>query len=146
VIAVAAVILVGVGLFLMRTKTGTAMRAVADNADLAESSGIDVNRVILGTWVMGATLAGLGGVLFGASEQVQWDMGFRLLLLVFAAVVLGGLGTMMGAVVGGLILGLAESFSSTFIGPTYPNAISFGLLVLILIFRPTGVLGKGEGR
>jgi len=144
VIAVAAVILVGVGLFLMRTKTGTAMRAVADNADLAESSGIDVNRVILGTWVMGATLAGLGGVLFGASEQVQWDMGFRLLLLVFAAVVLGGLGTAFGAMLGGFVIGVAVEMSTLFIPAEFKTAVALGILIVMLLVRPQGLLGLRE--
>ena len=144
VIAVAAVILVAVGLFLMRTKTGTAMRAVADNADLAESSGIDVNRVILGTWVMGATLAGLGGVLFGASEQVQWDMGFRLLLLVFAAVVLGGLGTAFGAMLGGFVIGVAVEMSTLVIPAEFKTAVALGILIVMLLVRPQGLLGLRE--
>jgi neutral amino acid transport system permease protein len=144
VIAVAAVILVAVGFFLMRTKTGTAMRAVADNADLAESSGIDVNRVILGTWVMGATLAGLGGVLFGASEQVQWDMGFRLLLLVFAAVVLGGLGTAFGAMLGGFVIGVAVEMSTLFIPAEFKTAVALGILIVMLLVRPQGLLGLRE--
>jgi branched-chain amino acid transport system permease protein len=144
VIAVAAVILVAVGLFLMRTKTGTAMRAVADNADLAESSGIDVNRVILVTWVMGATLAGLGGVLFGASEQVQWDMGFRLLLLVFAAVVLGGLGTAFGAMLGGFVIGVAVEMSTLVVPVEFKTAVALGILIVMLLVRPQGLLGLRE--
>ena len=97
---------------LQRTKIGKAMRAVADNRDLAASSGIDVNRVILVVWVMGGALAALGGVLLGLSDQVQWDMGFRLLLLMFAGVTLGGLGTAYGALVGSVIVGVFVQMST----------------------------------
>jgi branched-chain amino acid transport system permease protein len=144
VIAIAAAILVAVGFFLLRTKTGTAMRAVADNSDLAESSGIDVNRVILVTWVMGATLAGLGGVLFGASEQVQWDMGFKLLLLVFAAVVLGGLGTAFGAMLGGFVIGVAVEMSTLVIPVEFKTAVALAILIVMLLVRPQGLLGLRE--
>jgi branched-chain amino acid transport system permease protein len=144
VIAVVTLVLVAVGLFLLRTKTGTAMRAVADNADLAESSGIDVSRVILITWVMGATLAGLGGVLFGASEQVQWDMGFKLLLLVFAAVVLGGLGTAFGAMLGGFVIGVAVEMSTLVIPVEFKTAVALAILIVMLLVRPQGLLGLRE--
>ena len=92
-------------LILQRTQIGKAMRAVADNPDLAASSGIDVDRVILLVWALGGALAALGGVLLGL-DNVQWDMGFRLLLLMFAGVTLGGLGTAYGALVGSLVVGV----------------------------------------
>src|SRR5699024_2396354 len=107
IVAISVAVLVGVGLLLLKTKLGTAMRAVADNPDLARSSGIDVDRVIVIVWMMGGGLAALGGVLFGVSEQVQWQMGFKLLLGMFAAVVLGGLGTAFGAMIGGFVIGFA---------------------------------------
>lgn len=144
IIIFSVVALIGVGLFLQRTKMGTAMRAVADNRDLAESSGINVERVILFTWVVGAGLAGLGGVLQGASETVQWDMGFKLLLLIFAAVVLGGLGTAYGAMVGAFIVGVTVEMSTYWIDANVKNAVALGVLVLMLLVRPQGLLGTRE--
>ena len=144
IIAASLVILVAVGLFLQRTQTGVAMRAVADNEDLAEASGIDVNRVILATWVMGAGLAALGGIFLGASEKVQWDMGFRVLLLIFAAVVLGGLGTAFGAMVGGFVIGLSVEVSTFWIPTELKNAVALAVLVAMLLWRPQGLLGTRE--
>jgi len=138
------VVLAAVGLFLQRTKLGTAMRAVADNPDLSESSGIDVKRVVLVTWIVGAGLAGLGGVMFGISEQVQWDMGFKLLLLIFAAVVLGGLGTAFGAMVGGFVIGVAVEMSTLVVPTEFKTVIALGILVVMLLIRPQGLLGTRE--
>jgi branched-chain amino acid transport system permease protein len=133
-----------VGLFLQRTKLGTAMRAVSDNSDLAESSGIDVQRVILATWVIGAGLAGLAGVMFGISEQVQWDMGFKLLLLIFAAVILGGLGTAFGAMLGGFVIGVAVEMSTLWVPNEFKTVIALAILVVMLLVRPQGLLGTRE--
>jgi len=133
-------------LIMERTRLGRAIRATAEELRAARLTGIPVGHIYAVTYGLGAALAGAAGAMWGMLFPVTPFMGGALTLKSFVVAVLGGLGTMMGAVVGGLILGLAESFSSTFIGPTYPNAISFGLLVLILIFRPTGVLGKREGR
>jgi branched-chain amino acid transport system permease protein len=127
---------------LQRTKIGKAMRAVADNRDLAASSGIDVNRVILVVWMMGAALATLGGVLLGLSDQVQWDMGFRLLLLMFAGVTLGGLGTAYGALVGSVIVGVFVQMSTLVIPSDVKYVGGLLLLIVILIFRPQGILGS----
>ncbi|RZU31428.1 branched-chain amino acid ABC transporter permease [Blastococcus saxobsidens] len=141
-IIIALVVLVLVALMLQKTKIGKAMRAVADNRDLAASSGIDVNRVILVVWMMGGALAALGGVLLGLSDEVQWDMGFRLLLLMFAGVTLGGLGTAYGALVGSLVVGVFVQMSTLVI----PNDVKYvgGLLLLIIILmvRPQGILGS----
>lgn len=141
-IVISVVVLVLVALMLQRTKIGKAMRAVSDNRDLAASSGIDVNRVILVVWMMGGTLAALGGVLLGLSDQVQWDMGFRLLLLMFAGVTLGGLGTAYGALVGSLIVGVFVQMSTLVI----PNDVKYVggllLLIVILVIRPQGILGS----
>jgi branched-chain amino acid transport system permease protein len=138
------VVLGAIGLFLQRTKLGTAMRAVADNSDLAESSGIDVNQVILFTWIVGAGLAALGGIMFGISEQVQWYMGFKLLLLIFSAVILGGLGTAYGAMVGGFVIGVAVEMSTLVVPNEFKNAIALGILVVMLLVRPQGLLGRKE--
>lgn len=144
IIAVSVVVLAGVGVFLLRSQTGVAMRAVADNSDLAESSGIDVERVILVTWVMGAGLAAVGGVFLGVSEQVQWDMGFKVLLLIFAAVVLGGLGTAFGAMLGGFVVGLSVEVSTFWIDTELKNAVAMIVLIAMLLWRPQGLLGRRE--
>jgi neutral amino acid transport system permease protein len=141
-IIICLVVLVLVALMLQRTKIGKAMRAVADNRDLAASSGINVNRVILVVWMMGGALAALGGVLLGLTDEVQWDMGFRLLLLMFAGVTLGGLGTAYGALVGSLVVGIFVQMSTLII----PNDVKYVggllLLIVILIIRPQGILGS----
>ncbi len=144
IILASAAILAVVGLFLQYTKLGTAMRAVADNKDLAESSGINVNAVIFTTWTVGTGLAAAGGIFFGVSEQIQYDMGFRLLLLIFAAVVLGGLGTAFGAMVGSFIIGLAVEVSTYWVDNEFKTAIALGILVVMLLVRPQGILGSRE--
>jgi len=144
IVLTSVVILVLVGLFLERTKTGTAMRAVSDNKDLAESSGIDVNRVILTTWLVGGGLAAIGGIFLGVSEQLQFDMGFKLLLLIFAAVVLGGLGSAYGAMVGGFIVGVVVEVSTFWVATEFKTAVGLGVLILMLLLRPQGILGSRE--
>jgi branched-chain amino acid transport system permease protein len=144
VIAVATVAMIGVGLLLQGTRLGTAMRAVADNPDLASSSGIDVKRIILSVWVMGGALAALGGVLFGATQKVEWDLGYQQLLLMFAAVVLGGLGSAYGAMVGGLIVGLASEISTLWIPVDFKTAVALAVLIIVMLLRPQGVLGVKE--
>lgn len=145
VIIVSSLVILGaVGLFLVRTRAGVAVRAVADNKDLAESSGIDVNRVILITWILGGSLAGLSGVYLGVTEKVQWDMGFRMLLLVFAAVVLGGLGTAFGAMLGGFVVGLAVEVSTLWLPTELKNAVALAALIAMLLWRPQGLLGQRE--
>ena len=138
------VILLGVGALLLRTKLGKAMRAVSDNRDLAESSGIDVQKVIRSVWVLGGSLAGLGGVFIGLSEQVSWNIGFRMLLLIFAAVVLGGLGTAFGALVGALVVGIGIQVSTLFIPTELKNVGALAVLILVLVIRPQGILGRAE--
>ncbi|MGY1668890.1 branched-chain amino acid ABC transporter permease [Geodermatophilus sp. SYSU D00696] len=141
-IVISVVVLVLVAVMLQRTKIGKAMRAVSDNRDLAASSGINVNRVILVVWMMGGGLAALGGVLLGLSDQVRWDMGFQLLLLMFAGVTLGGLGTAYGALVGSVIVGVFVQMSTLVI----PNDVKYVggllLLIVILVIRPQGILGS----
>ena len=144
IILVSAVVLAGVGLFLQRTKLGTAMRAVSDNSDLAESSGIDVDRVIMFTWVTGAGLAAMGGIMLGISEQVQWDMGFKLLLLIFSAVILGGLGTAFGAMIGGFAIGISVEMSTLVVPNELKTAVALAILVVMLLVRPQGLLGRKE--
>ena len=139
-------VLVAVGVGLQRTRAGKAMRAVADNRDLAESSGIDVESVIKWVWVTGSALAGLGGVLFGMTENINWEMGFRLLLLMFAGVTLGGLGTAYGALFGSLIVGIFIQLIT--LPDWFPNDMknigALAALVIILLVRPQGLLGRAE--
>jgi neutral amino acid transport system permease protein len=141
-IIISVVVLVLVALMLQRTKIGKAMRAVADNRDLAASSGINVNRVILIVWAVGGTLATLGGVLLGLSDGVQWDMGYRLLLLMFAGVTLGGLGTAYGALIGSLVVGVFVQVSTLVIPSDIKYVGGLLLLIVILVIRPQGILGS----
>jgi neutral amino acid transport system permease protein len=142
---IALAVLGGVGLMLQRTKLGTAMRAVADNKDLAESSGIDVKRVILAVWILGGGLAAMGGVMQGlVVGGVQWDMGFRLLLLMFAGVIVGGIGTAYGAMVGGLLVGVTSEVSTFWFSVDLKLVFAFLILIVVLLFRPQGLLGKKE--
>jgi neutral amino acid transport system permease protein len=136
-------ILVGVATYLKMARMGKAMRAVSDNRELAESTGINVERVITFVWVFGAALAALSGVFFGL-DQNKWDFGFRILLLVFASVTLGGLGTAYGALVGALVVGLTINLSTLFIDAEVKNMIALLILAVILLFRPQGILGKAE--
>ncbi|HSB69607.1 MAG TPA: branched-chain amino acid ABC transporter permease [Candidatus Methylomirabilis sp.] len=131
-------------LLLEHTRLGRAIRATAEELRAARLTGIPVGHIYAVTYGLGAALAGAAGAMWGMLFPVTPIMGGPLTLKSFVVAVLGGLGTMMGSIVGGLVLGLAESFSATYLGPTYPNAISFGLLVLILILRPAGILGRRE--
>jgi neutral amino acid transport system permease protein len=138
------VVLVGVASALQFTRMGKAMRAVSDNRDLAESSGIDVERVISSVWIAGSALAGLGGVFLAVTESISWDMGFRVLLLMFAGVTLGGLGTAYGALFGSIIVGLFIQLSTLVIPTDMKNVGALIMLVLILLVRPQGLLGRRE--
>jgi neutral amino acid transport system permease protein len=143
-IALSLSVLLIVGLLLQRTKIGKAMRAVADNPDLASSSGIDVDRVVLFVWVAGGALAALGGVLLGLGEQVGFQMGFRQLLLMFAGITLGGLGTAYGALVGCFLIGLAVEVSTVWVPPELKAVTALVVLIGILLVRPQGILGQSE--
>jgi neutral amino acid transport system permease protein len=137
-------ILIGVGAFLTFTRTGKAMRAVSDNRDLAESSGIDVQKVIRFIWVSGGALAALGGAFLGLSEVVAFNTGFRFLLLIFAGTILGGLGTAYGALVGCLIVGVGIQLSTLWIPTELKNVGALAILIVALVIRPQGLLGKRE--
>ena len=141
---IAAVVLTLAGLALLKTRMGKATRAVSDNPALAASSGIDVERVILVVWVVGAALAGLGGVLQGLTQQVFPLLGAQSLLLIFAAVTLGGLGTAFGALVGSLAVGVFINLSTLIPGmtPELKNVGALLLLIVVLMFRPQGILGR----
>lgn len=144
IIAVSVVVLVAVGIGLRVTRLGKAMRAVADNRDLAESSGIDVQRVISLVWFFGGGLAALGGTLVALDERAKFDIGFRLLLLIFAGVTLGGLGTAFGALVGSVIVGIFVNVSTVVIPTNLKNVGALLVLILILMIRPQGIFGRAE--
>ena len=130
--------------FLQRSRTGTAMRAVSDDRDLAESSGIDVDRVIQVTWILAALLAALGGIFYGLNESVSYDMGFRVLLLLFAAVVLGGLGTAYGVMVGGFAVGIVVEMSTLWLPAELKVVSGLVILIIMLLVRPQGIFGTRE--
>jgi branched-chain amino acid transport system permease protein len=130
--------------YLVRsTRIGKAMRATQQDMKMARLVGINVDRVISTTFVIGSVLAAVGGVLDASSMgQVNFTIGFRAGVTAFTAAVLGGIGSIPGAVLGGLILGWTESFAAGYVSSDYEDVFAFGLLVLILILRPAGLLGK----
>ncbi len=144
IIVISVVVLILVSLALVRTRIGKAMRAVADNPPLAASSGINVATVIAVVFAGGTALAGLAGVLLGIDQQVDYQVGFRILLLVFTAVTLGGLGTVWGAMLGSLVVGLLVEMSTLVIPAELKYVGAFLALILILLVRPQGLLGRKE--
>jgi branched-chain amino acid transport system permease protein/neutral amino acid transport system permease protein len=131
-------------LFLQRTKMGKAMRATADNMDLARISGIDTERIILWTWGIGGALAAAGGILYGIDVQLHAGMGWNFILPLFAATILGSIGNIYGALLGGFVIGIAQQVSTAFLLPTYKPAVAFFIMILILLFRPQGIFGGSE--
>ncbi|BDV29822.1 ABC transporter permease subunit [Microbacterium terricola] len=140
--------IVVIGIFawwLMRTRIGRATRAVSDNPSLAAASGIDVDGVVRIVWVVAAALAGLSGILWAYFRPgIKWDMGTSILLLIFAAVTLGGLGTAFGALVGSIIVGLLVEVSTLWIPSDLKYVGALVVLIVILLFRPQGILGRRE--
>lgn len=134
-----------VGFVLLRTRIGQATRAVSDNPALAAASGIDVDRIIRLVWVVATGLAGLGGVLYAlvVSNGIRWDTGMQILLLLFAAVTLGGLGTAFGAFIGAIIIGLVVELAGPLGAPgDLKYAVALAILILLLLVRPQGLLGR----
>lgn len=142
--SVAIVLLFATAYWLLRTKLGKASRAVSDNPALASASGIDVERVINVVWILGAALAAFGGVLYSMSVGVNWEEGNAILLLIFAAVTLGGLGTAFGALVGSIVVGLAINLSTLFIPTELKGVGVLAIMILVLLVRPQGLLGRRE--
>ncbi|MFM1995111.1 MAG: hypothetical protein RLZZ610_628 [Actinomycetota bacterium] len=139
------VVIIGFAWWLMNTQTGKATRAISDNPDLAAASGIDVDRVIRTVWIVAAGLAGLAGVLWAYFRPgIKWDMGAQILLLIFAAVTLGGLGTAFGALLGALVVGLLVEVSSLVIPSDLKYVGALVVLIVILLVRPQGILGRKE--
>lgn len=135
--------MIALTLFIRYTKMGKAMRATAQNRKMAMLLGIDADRIISLTFIIGSSLAAIGGVLIASHVgQVNFSIGFIAGIKAFTAAVLGGIGSIPGAMVGGLVLGMCESYATGYISSSYEDALAFSLLVLILIFRPAGILGK----
>ena len=141
---VAVVVLVAVVLALQRTLLGKATRAIADNPALAATTGINVDRVITVVWIAGAALAGLSGVLLGLNQGVDFQLGLKVLLLVFAATVLGGLGTIWGPIVGALSLGVLVEVSTLFVPVELKFVSTLVVLIIVLLIRPQGLLGRAQ--
>jgi neutral amino acid transport system permease protein len=144
VIIVGFVVMLAVGAMLRYSLLGKRMRALSDNLDLAETSGIDTSRVIFYTWLFAGGLAGLAGVLAGAVTDVRPELGFALLLPLFAAVVLGGIGDVFGALAAGIVLGLLIEWSTLFIEARWKVTVGFVVLIIVLIIRPQGIFGRAR--
>jgi branched-subunit amino acid ABC-type transport system permease component len=149
-IVIVAVIAVALHLFLSRSRLGRSMRAVADEPELAAVAGLDTKRVIRWTWIIGASLAATAGVISGLDTDIHPNMGWNLILPMFAATILGGIGKPMGALAGGLLIGLAEELSTynwigedALVSPSYKTAVAFMIMVVLLIVRPQGLF-KGR--
>jgi neutral amino acid transport system permease protein len=145
VVLVGVATLLAVGLMLRLTSLGRQMRALSDDFSLAEVAGVDTDRVVIATWIFAAGLAGLAGVLYtSAIGTMTPNLGFFLLLSLFAAVILGGIGNAYGALAGGLLLGLAQEWSTLVIDARWKVAVGFAILILVLIVRPQGLFGRKE--
>jgi len=146
VLVLAAVMMIGLRLFVQNTKMGKAMRAVAQNRDASKMLGIDIDKVITTTFLIGGGLAGAAGLMAGLyNNTAWWFMGFRAGLQSFTAAVLGGIGNITGGMLGGFLIGLLASFSDGYLNARWTNAWVFATLVLILLFRPSGLLGEQVG-
>jgi branched-chain amino acid transport system permease protein len=145
VIVTAAVLMILLTWWVSRTRTGKAVRAVSFDREAAAMMGIDVDRVIVVTFLIGSALAGVGGVMVGlVFGRIFHLMGFVAGLKAFTAAVVGGIGSIPGAMLGGLLIGFAESFTTGYLSSTFQNLIVFGLLISFLLFRPSGFLGRPE--
>ena len=144
ILGLAGVVVVAMHLYLTYSRTGMAMRAMAESPALAQVCGVQVEGVVRWTWFLSGGLAAMAGVFLGLTPQVHPEMGFNLLLALFAAAILGGAGSLIGAVIGGLMVGLAENLSVLFISPGYKPAMPFLVLLTVLFVRPQGLFGEKE--
>lgn len=142
ILALALVVVVCLHGFLTYSRTGMAMRAMAESPPLAQVCGVEVDAVVRWTWILSGALAALAGVFAGLTPQLHPEIGFNLLLALFAAAILGGTGSLVGAVIGGLLVGLAENLSLLFISAGYKTAMPFLVLLLVLLVRPQGLFGE----
>jgi neutral amino acid transport system permease protein len=144
VVLVGIAVLVAVGFVVRFSLLGKRMRALSDDLDLAETAGIDTRRVILYTWIFAGALAGLAGVLSGALTNLRPELGFELLLPIFAAVILGGIGNPFGALVSGLVLGIVIEWSTLVVEPRWKVTVGFLVLIVALVIRPQGIFGRAK--
>jgi len=143
--SVSLVVIIGVGLFLTRTRIGKATRAISDNPQLAAATGIDVDKVIRLVWILAGALAAISGILWAYFRPgVKWDMGVQMLLLIFCAMTIGGLGTAFGAIIGSIIVGIAVEVSTLWIPSDLKYASALAALIIILLVRPQGLFGRKE--
>lgn len=143
VFAITIPLMIGLTLFVKSTKTGTAMRAVAQNPTAARLMGIDVNQIIGRTFMIGGALAGVASIVFSLyNNTIYFQMGYRAGIDAFTAAVLGGIGNLPGAMLGGLVIGLIRALSDQYIGSQWTNVVVFTILILVLVFRPSGILGS----
>ena len=145
VVLVAFVVIVGFHFFLQYTKTGTAMRATFQDSEVAAAMGVDIDRIYGYTFAIGVGMAAIGGALLSMVYIIMPTMGSMATMKAFAVVILGGLGNFMGAIVGALIIGISETLAATYASTGYKDAVAFLLLVLILLVKPSGILGKARG-
>jgi len=138
------IVLMGVAGYLQRSRTGKAIRAVSDNPSLASSTGIDTQKIIRIVWFAGGALAAMGGVFRGLDEQVGFEMGSGLIFLMFAGITLGGLGSAYGALVGGFLVGLLVELASLVVPAELKNAPALLILIIVLVVRPQGILGRKQ--
>jgi len=141
IIVISLLLMLLVYLLLSHTKLGKAMRASSDNIELAEVTGIDVERVITWTWIIASALAGVAGIMLGLDTHVKPIMGWGLLLPTFAAVILGSIGNPYGAIAGGMVIGFSQELSVIFMPAHYKPAVSFAIMILILLYKPEGIFG-----
>jgi neutral amino acid transport system permease protein len=127
--------------FLKNTKMGKAMRAISDDINLARMSGIDSDKVIMWMWFIGIGLAAVAGILYGLETTIRPNMGWFLILPMFAAVILGGIGNPYGAMVGGMVIGLSQELSMLILPSEYKMGVSLGIMILVLLFKPEGLFG-----
>jgi branched-chain amino acid transport system permease protein len=147
VVAVSAVVmLIALDRIIAKTRLGMGIRSVAQDAEAASLMGVDIDKVITRTFVLGGLLGGAAGFLFGIQFGVQYNMGFSAGTKAFTAAVLGGIGNVRGAVMGGLVLGVAENLGVACVSSAWRDVIAFLILVLVLMLRPTGILGERLGR
>lgn len=142
VVVVTLALVLGLHVFLTRTRLGKSMRAVAENPSLARVNGIDVDRVIRASWIIGTVMATVAGVTLGLTVQLHPGMGFELLLPMFAALIVGGMTSVYGALLGALMIGIAEGLTVEYVGAEYRQAAAFVLIILVLLFRPHGIAGE----
>jgi branched-chain amino acid transport system permease protein len=142
VVVAAAVLVSLLAVFINRSKLGKAMRATAQDRDASQLMGIDINRTIAATFFIGAVLAGAGGLIWGLYyNTINYNLGFRTGLIAFTSAVFGGIGNIPGAALGGLTIGLIAAFSDFYLGSKWTQVVVFGILISVLVFRPTGLLG-----